>query len=239
MTLIKSTSTRKSERLAWAEDSGRSLSATPGLFGWGRGTLPTMPPNGCFAAGTSISLSDGNAKSIEQISFFKGEAEPGDRIITLGGNSVCVVDLVHGPESLPLVYLTVHAYDLAGEKQELTVGLTEKHPVLVRYNYLVQANWLDVGDQVHTWYGPGIVIDVQRGVVTDDVWNLIMSGPEFLQAEGYVREDLRYAYASASLLGLSPRDHIIFANKIALATWPLQTQLAAALKNGTNLNVFS
>jgi len=66
-----------------------------------------------------------------------------------------------------------------------------------------------------------------------------LSSPEFLGAEGYVREDLRYAYASASLLGLPPRDHIIYANKIAFAIWPLQIQLAAALKNGTNLNLFN
>lgn len=234
------TDNRVTERLTAHLSTQRLQTAeSPSPLGWGRDSIPTMPPNGCFAAGTEVILSDGSTKAIEKIAIHRSADQPGDSIMTLGGRSSSVVDLVHGPESLPLVFLTVRAYDAAKQEQQLNVGLTDKHPVLVRYNYLVQANWLIVSDQVHTVFGPGIVTNVERRTIDGEVWNLVMTGPDFLQSGIYGDDALRYAYASTSLLGLSPRDHIIYANGIALATWPLQTQLAAALKCGTNLNQFS
>jgi hypothetical protein len=55
--------------------------------------------------------------------------------MTLGGRAASIVDLIHGPEIPPLVTLTVRAFDTRRKEDVfLQVSITEKHPVLVRYN---------------------------------------------------------------------------------------------------------
>ncbi|MFS0774848.1 Hint domain-containing protein [Neobacillus sp. 3P2-tot-E-2] len=200
--------------------------------------LPTMPPDGCFAEGTPILLANGEIKNVETLTIYDSKTQEGDRVMTLGGTSATVVDLIHGPEKLPMVNLTVQAYD-GDDYREITVSVTEQHPVLVRYNYLVQANLIEINEKVHTLWGPGIVKKVERATTEKDVWNFVLGSEQFLQESIYGETALRHAFSANSLLGLPAKNHIVFSNGVALATWTLQTQLVALLKNGININQFS
>jgi hypothetical protein len=198
-----------------------------------------MPDNGCFAVGTTVVLANGKTKNIEDLMIWDAESKEGDSVMTLDGRGAVIVDLIEGTEALPLVFIDITTVDIHGEKHHLSIALTEKHPVVVRYNYLVLAAWLQTGDEVHTVFGSGLITNVRRESPGSKVWNMVLTGEEFLKSGVYKDEALQYAYATNSLLGLPPKAHIVFANGIAMATWPLQTQLSSALRNGVNLSTFN
>jgi|GEM_PF-3762169 len=219
-------------RRRWRDKNGNWWCDKPS--GW---PCPTgsRGANGCFVRGTKVLLGNGEEKEIEKLQAYKGPDDVGDVIFSIDGSIAYVAYNIAGPEKIPVVHIEVEAED----GDEFAIGMTAFHPVIVRYNYLVSANILQEGDRVHTIKGEAKITKIERREYDDEVFNFVLASKEFIDAMQDMTAGEFDAFRLNSLLGLVPKDHIVFSNGIATADWNLQVQLKAALRGGINISQFA
>ena len=113
------------------------------------------------------------------------------------------------------------------------------HSVVIHYTYLSFANILRPGETIHTLSGLSTIKEVEYVDYEDLVFNLILANEDFIDTMESKPAPAFKAVSMNSMLGLAPKDHIIFSDGIASADWTLQVQLYESMREGKSLQGFS
>ncbi|AVI41084.1 hypothetical protein [Bacillus pumilus] len=196
-----------------------------------RDTRGTMA---CVIAGTKVLMKDGSDKSIEDITIFTSNQE-GDVLFSIEGSDVFPVAMIAGPEKeFPIVNLEVKT-----NRKTYNIKVSKMHSFLRNYYSMIQAYLLDVGDKLVTDTGIGMVTSVSYEEYQGEVWNVFLASKELKENLSSIDQDTLYSFRVNSLLGLRPKEHIIFTNGIASGSYLLQMQLREFYRDGININNFS
>lgn len=190
----------------------------------------------CFAKGTNILISNKKEKPIEEIVPWNSSTRVGDTVLSIDGSLAYVVDIVKYFETYPIIKVKACSIE---DESLFSISLTQFHTLLVRHNFLISANLLEIGDQIHTVKGKAIIKSVEYEDYNDVVYNIVLSSEKFTEVIPKMDSEIINAFCKNSLLDLSPKDHIIFTNGIATADWNLQGQFKDGMRNGINISQFS
>lgn len=142
-------------------------------------TLPTtLKPNappmqiwwGCLAAGTKVTLENGQQLAIESLTV--GQKVRSDE----HGRALTVVGMSEGAERKPMVRVVDDRGNIA--------TMTSTHAMPLGNGQVVQAQALQVGDRIETQSGAATVMAVERPEYESAVYNLTLGTPEELEAVG-------------------------------------------------------
>jgi hypothetical protein len=158
---------------------------------------------GCFAAGTQITLPDGSTRKIEQ---FKGDGSE-TVLKSADGTAINVAGTGDGVEEKPMIRIV----DNAGH----SLLITETHAVVTGRGPTL-AREVRVGDTVYTQQGPSKVKSISREVYTQKVHHLFLgdmtqaaAGQSTMFANGILVGDMwmqQEAFRKAQERGFSRQD---------------------------------
>jgi hypothetical protein len=144
---------------------------------------PIRIVNSCLAAGTQITLGDGQTRNIEDMHI-------GDKVASPYASSLTVMDTAAGTELDPMVHVTDdRGHDLM---------LTAMHPLQLVDRGMVPAKLLKVGDRVKTSDGTSALTRVTRESYAGKVFNLKVGDAREALALGV---DQTAVYANGFLVG--------------------------------------
>jgi hypothetical protein len=163
------------------------------------GDLAGVCSCGCFSRGTRLAVTDTSGietewKPIDTLTA----TSPRFSIWTLAGDSTIsemrfslggLKRTTKGQETSPLIFVTT--------KNNLHIGLTQEHAVLLASGEMVPAEALKVGDLLVNQHGGAERIDkIEHRAISDDVFNILTDGDSRLShlilAEGLVVGDLAW-----------------------------------------------
>lgn len=207
--------------------------------GWSCNNKATYCPSSticCFTKGTNVLISNKLEKPIEELIPWNSSTKSGDTVFSIDGSLAYVVDIVKYFETHPIINIEVSSIE---DESFFSISMTQFHTLLVRHNFLISANLLEVGDQIHTIKGKGIVKSIEYEDYNDVVYNIVLASEKFIEILPNMNNEIINAFSKNSLLDLTPKDHIIFTNGIATADWNLQGQFKDGMRNGINISQFS
>ncbi|MRG95031.1 Hint domain-containing protein [Polyangium spumosum] len=149
---------------------------------------PSAPPMsiwwGCLPTGTEISLADGKRAPIERIGV-------GQQVVSDDhGRTLTVVDVVEGAERRPLVRVV--------DDRGHVLTMTTTHAVPLANAHIVQAQEMQVGDQVIGKDGLSTIVSVERIEYEGPVYNLVLGTADEL---GGVSKQGTTMFANGVLVG--------------------------------------
>jgi hypothetical protein len=209
---------------------------------------------GCVIKGTRVRLASGKEKPIEEIeTLIKPDGtmnpNPLDQIRTADGSVAYPLSFAIGPEQIfPTVKIRVISkQDLGTPSKCYCIETTKWHPIMRNQYSLTQAYLLSVGETVLTDTGIGTIYDIQYCRYNGPVYNISLASEKFVHElndpsgsmANPVKVELVQGLEKHSLMGLKPKEHIIFKNGIASGSFELQLSLTEYLKDGVNINNFS
>lgn len=196
----------------------------------------------CFQQGTQIQLADGSEKAIEEIEpTTLEEPESGDSLLSIDGERIRIMSVVAGPEVLPLIRIAAISKSRDFPEKKFEVTVTAFHSMLMNNSLLRIAGLIREGDRIRTVLGEAIVVDTEWVPSKEYVWNLILGSELFLQSaiKEEISVDRLYHFHSNSLLGLTPKQHLLVANGVVTGDWNLQIQLSDLTRRGISLTDFT
>jgi hypothetical protein len=203
---------------------------------------------GCVTKGTLVKQANGEPLAIEKIKTLldvNGKLnETPDQLINVNGDIVYPIKRFEAElKPFPITIKLQVVYKPTEEPY--CVEVTKWHPVMRNHYSVTLAGLLSIGETVLTDQGIGVVADIQNCVYKQApyVYSLSLSslafGSRVLRPFSFVESptpDLIESLQSHSLMGLQPKEQIIYTNGIATGAFVLQTQLTEYFKDGVNVN---
>lgn len=209
---------------------------------------PFMEHTGCFAPGTAISLANGQSKPIEElVTAIESYPADGDILLSVDGRRQNVLALVTGiqPQRWPIMKIEARG-KTNGADIIHSISITRNHSMVRGLTHLMHANLLRPGDRIQSIYGESTVMSIDL-LPTEEtqVWSLYLASDEFVaHCLPYYHTNLEslcnvlYRGYRNSLLGLAPKQHLVFSNGFLTGDYCLQNQLDELMRAGYNLNSF-
>lgn len=188
----------------------------------------------CSVEGTEILLLSGYSKRIENIKPFTPDDMTGDVVMAIDGTPAYVVATYSGATKIPCVEIRVES---DSGRHQITV--TPFHSLMVNHFSMVQAGFLRVGDKLITKSGEATVRSVGHIAYKGRVWNLFLASEAFIERMPKMSPEAIYACRRASLLGLSPKQHMYFANGICSGDFMIQCELRDFYRRGFDVSRFA
>lgn len=95
------------------------------------------------------------------------------------------------------------------------------------------------GDRIMTSTGEGVVTSIVYEEYKGQLWNVFLAGKSFKDSLHNLNDEMMYSFLMNSLLGLQPKEHLIFCNGIPSASFMLQKQVIEQYSQGININQFN
>ncbi|MEH7670868.1 hypothetical protein V7419_30030 [Bacillus sp. JJ689] len=187
----------------------------------------------CVIEGTTVLLKDGTEKAIEELNVFSPTKE-GDTLLNIHGSEVYPVALISGPvENFPIVSIKIKT-----EKKSYNIKVSIWHSFAKNHFCLLPAFMFVEGDSILTSTGEGIVTSVEYEKYKGDLWNVFLASKRFKDNLRNINEEMMRSFLLNSLLGLQPKEHLLFYNGIPSGSFMLQKQLVEHYSQGINLTEF-
>lgn len=227
-----------SDLLKNAKESGIFHHTLIELMGGGEYNRPN---DRSFAPGSRVLLHNGTHKNIEDLEPFTIEnPTKGDKLLSVDGEWVYVVGLMKGPEETKIIELSVETTNSNYPKKILKTRINGSHAILKDQSHLVAASRLQNDDKIQTQYGVGKILSTNTVQLTQNVWNVFLSSEDFvINRLPNINVELMPMVLWNSLLGLSPKQHIICVDGILSGDWNLQEQLDGFYRSGVSLTLLS
>jgi hypothetical protein len=223
----------------------------------------------CITEGTKILLANGKEEPIEEIkaALPEGKEEPPtseglSEILSADGSTVYATYIRKLKESsFPTIRLrvtprrSVSAPEESNQEIRYCYEGTLLHPVMRSQYSLTPAYLLKKHETVITRLGLGIIEKIEYCFEPRTVYTISLASMEFIKkmVETYndasttqspnvakpMQSRVREVLTNTSLKGLRPKEHVIYANGIAVGSSELQTQLIEFVQDGINVNTFA
>lgn len=194
-----------------------------------------------FVEGSQIMLSDGSTKAVQDlIPATPGEPEKGDVLRAVDGTLTYVVGMMVGPERPPIVRFEAEVVGPFHAGEKFVTSVTQSHAVMTDQGRMVLASLLHKGDRVRTMFGEATIVSKEWRIYDGQVWNMFLASKDFVQRVlPVLNVNNLFLFQANSLLGLTPKQHIVVADGILSGDWYIQEQLDAQLRSGTSLTSFA
>jgi hypothetical protein len=192
-------------------------------------------------------LADGSEKKVEELVPVTPGNPVGDVLIAADGTRAYVIALEGGPQisSWPMVRIT--AESIVGDQRfKHWIEVCPGHNFLVGYTRAVRSSLLRVGDHIQSEFGEAVVTSVDfvpnNGV---PVWDFYLASEGFVKnvtlgSDKKTRDYFEWLYFAcrSSLFGLTPKQHLIFANGLLAGDLSIQRQVREADRLGHEITTF-
>lgn len=223
----------------------------------------------CLTEGTKILLANGTEETIEGIKAAIPEdpnqppsSEGLSEILSSDGSTVYAT-YIHKLEedSFPTIKLyvtpqrSISISKESNQKIKYCYEGTLLHPIMRSQYSLTPAYLLKKHETVITRLGLGIIEKIQYCFAPRTVYTISLASMEFIKKmiETYketattqpvhvarpIQARVRDVLTNTSLKGLRPKEHVIYANGIAVGSSELQVQLIEFVQDGINVNTFA
>lgn len=197
----------------------------------------------CFREGSLVQLSTGERKPVEDLKPATPDDLDGDALLSCDGTKTFVVGLIGGATMNNEPLLRISAESRCGPPTSIDVCLG--HTFVKGYNNCIRASLLRKGDRIQSSYSESIVTSIEYLPFNPDVvvWDLYLASRSFLDEvtssyKGRSEEYFNWLYHSArsSLLGLTAKQHLIFANDFQVGDLTIQAHLTELNRSGISLS---
>ena len=190
--------------------------------------------NSCSVEGTDVLLFNGYTKRIEELRAYTPESMTGDVVMAIDGTPAYVIATYSGTTDLPCIELRV-----ASDSGLHQITVTQHHSLMVNHFSMVQAGFLQVGDRLISRTGEAVVRSFRYVAYAGRVWNLYLASEGFVERMSKMSPDAVYACRRASLLGLTPKQHMYFANGFCTGDFMIQAELVDFYRRGFDVSRFA
>ena len=193
----------------------------------------TNGSSSCVVEGTTLLVKGKKEKAIEEIKIFS-PTQDGDTLINVHGSEVYPVGLISGPVSkFPIVSLKIQT-----ETKSYEIKVSIWHSLLKNHFSLTPAFMFVKGDSIMTSTGEGIVTEINYEEYKGDLWNVFLASETFKNNLKNITDEMMYSFLMNSLLGLQPKEHLIFCNGVTSGSYMIQKQVSEHYSQGINISQF-